>query len=393
MCTPFTTTKSIQSIHDSFNIENISISSINDNPQQMGNNSLNKENTDPYKLLKSIKISNINRLIIGQLNINSLRNKFEALKLIMKGNLDILIITETKLDETFPKIQFCIDGYAPPFRVDRTKYGGGVIIYVREDIPSKKLVDHTPHINFEGIFFEINLKNRKWLVFGGYNPNKNNIINFVNHMGPILDFYMPKYDNFLLLGDFNSEMSEDPMINFCETYNLSNLIKEPTCFKNPHNPSTIDLILTNRPRSFLHSTTVETGLSDHHKLTITVLKSFFQKQAPITISYRDYKNFNQPIFRNEILKEIYNVHKGKVNYETFENIIVRLLNIYAPIKKRYVRANNSPFMNKTLSKAIMTRSRLRNKFIKNPTQENKINYTKFRNYCTGLSRKEKNILL
>ena len=129
---------------------------------------------------------------------------------------------------------------------------------------------------------------------------------------------MPKYDHFLLLGDFNSEMKDDPMINFCETYNLSNLIKEPTCFKNPHNPSTIDLILTKRASSFQHSTTVETGLSDHHKLTITVLKSFIQKQAPITIAYRDYKNFNHPLFRNELLKEIYNAHKGKANYRTFE---------------------------------------------------------------------------
>ena len=67
------------------------------------------------------------------------------------------------------------------------------------------------------------------------------------------------------------------MINFCETDNLSNLIKEPTCFKNPHNPSAIDLILTNRPRSS-------------------------QKPAPITIAYRDDKNFIQPLFRNELLK-------------------------------------------------------------------------------------------
>ena len=79
-------------------------------------------------------------------------------------------------------------GYAPPFRDDRTSNGGGVIIYVREDIPGKELVDHTPHIKYEGIFFEINLKKRKWLVFGGYHPKKNNIINFVNHVGPILDF-------------------------------------------------------------------------------------------------------------------------------------------------------------------------------------------------------------
>ena len=55
---------------------------------------------------------------------------------------------------------------------------------------------------------------------------------------------MPKYDNFLILGDFNSEMSEDAMRDFSETYNLSNLINERTCFKNLCNPSLIDLILT-----------------------------------------------------------------------------------------------------------------------------------------------------
>ena len=89
---------------------------------------------------------------------------------------------------------------------------------------------------------------------------------------------MSKYENFLLLGDFNSEMSESVMIDFCAIYNLINLIKEPTCFKNVENPSTIDLILTNRGRRFQNIMTIETGLSDHHKLTITVMKSLFQKQ-------------------------------------------------------------------------------------------------------------------
>ena len=91
---------------------------------------------------------------------------------------------------------------------------------------------------------------------------------------------MQKYDNFLLLGDFNSEIHETAMKEFTDTYNLSNLIKEHTCFKNPLNPSLIDLILTNRPRSFQNSQTVETGLSDHHKLTITVMRAFIPNQAP-----------------------------------------------------------------------------------------------------------------
>ena len=121
---------------------------------------INDKNMDPYKLLKSIKVSNINHLIIGQVNIDSLRNKIEAFKLIMNINVDILVVTESKLDETFPKKQFCFNGYAPPFRLDRTINGGGVIIYVREDIPSKELTEHPYPINFKGIIFEINLKKK-----------------------------------------------------------------------------------------------------------------------------------------------------------------------------------------------------------------------------------------
>ena len=303
--------------------------------------------------------------------------------------MDILIITETKLDDSFPINQFIINGYSPPFRADRNKNGGGIIIYVRDDIPCRELNDHPSPKNVEGIFLEINLRRSKWLLFGGYNFSKNNTRNFVNQVGQILDLYISKYENLLLLGDFNSEMSEERMKDFSETYDLKNLIKEPTCSKSIDNPSLIDLILTNKWRCFQNSTVVETGLSDHHKLTITVMRCFFKKQPPITITYRDYKNFNPQLFRNELLKELYNVHKGKIDYETFEEIVVRLLSIFAPIKERYIRANNSPFMNKTLSKAVMTRSRLRNKFTKNPTPENKSNYTKYRNYCTGLFRKIK----
>ena len=86
--------------------------------------------------------------------------------------------------------------------------------------------------NSEGIFLELNLRNKKWSIFGGYNPNKKNIVKFLKD----IDFYMPKYDNFILLGDFNSEMSENAMREFCDTYNLKNLVNELTCFKNPQNP-------------------------------------------------------------------------------------------------------------------------------------------------------------
>ena len=86
------------------------------------------------------------------------------------------------------------------------------------------------------------------------------------------------------------------MKDFCETYDLENLITDPTCFKNPDNPSSIDVMLTNRVNSFQNSMTIETGLSDHHKMTTSVLKIYFKKKEPVKINYRCYKNYQRGKF-------------------------------------------------------------------------------------------------
>ena len=96
-------------------------------------NSNDTEIKDPQSFLKDIRINNINRLIIGQLNINSLRNKFEQQSTMINGNIDIFMISETKLEGTFPVVQFSLQGFCCPCRFDRNRSGGGI----REDIPSK----------------------------------------------------------------------------------------------------------------------------------------------------------------------------------------------------------------------------------------------------------------
>ena len=90
-------------------------------------------------------------------------------------------------------------------------------------------------------------------------------------------------------------MTESAMENFCGTYRLHNLIK------NPNKPSCIDLLLTNFPKSFLKSKTLETGLSDFHKLTLTVLKIHYKKQKLLVVTCRNYKNFSNESFRTELL--------------------------------------------------------------------------------------------
>ena len=78
-----------------------------------------KEDVDAGLILKNMRLSNKSNLLIAHLNINSIRNKLEALKCLISRNIVILIIAETKIDETFPTNQFLIDGYMPPLRADR----------------------------------------------------------------------------------------------------------------------------------------------------------------------------------------------------------------------------------------------------------------------------------
>ena len=77
--------------------------------------------------------------------------------------------------------------------------------------------------------------------------------------------------------------------NFMELYDLKNLVKEKTCFKSVQNPSCVDLFLTNCNRSFQHTSVVSTGISDCHKMIVTVLKATFKKAKPKEQSRRNYE--------------------------------------------------------------------------------------------------------
>ena len=109
----------------------------------------------------------MNKVIIGNLNINAIRNKFEQLK---ETVLEILVVTETKLDETFLESLFLMDGFSKPYRLDRNKNGGGVMIFIRDTISSKILEKHIFPNDVESIFVELNFRKCKWLLYGTYQP-------------------------------------------------------------------------------------------------------------------------------------------------------------------------------------------------------------------------------
>ena len=195
----------------------------------------------------------------------------------------------------------------------------------------------------------------------------------------------------LILGDFNVGIEEANMQSFCESDILNSLIKQPTCYKNPDKPTCIDLILTNVPRMFQSTCVIETGLSDFHLMTVTVMRKTFKKLSPRIISYRSYKDFSNETFRdclvNNLPNEIFSNNDNGL--EKFCKTTMDTLNLFAPIKKKYARGNQMPFMTKDLSKEMMTRSRLRNKHLKDKTEENRLLYTQQKNKCVSLLRKTK----
>ena len=115
-----------------------------------------------------------------------------------------------------------------------------------------------------------------------------------------MDNYSSKYDNFILLGDLNSEPNVSAVIDLCKIYSYKNLIKDNTFLKNLEKPICIDLTITNRSKCFQISLTLETGLSNFHKITLTVMKVFYRKQKPTIITYRSNKHFSNEVFMADV---------------------------------------------------------------------------------------------
>ena len=152
-------------------------------------------------------------------------------------------------------------------------------------------------------------------------------------------------------------------------------LKEKTSFKNISNPSCIDLFLTNSALFFEHTETVSTGLSDFHKLVLTVLKT-----APKVNQANSLQKFNKfdSLKFNVDLKNAF-AHEKIESCIKFDQVFMKVLNRHSSLKRKILRANHSSYMSKTLRKAIMRRSYLEKKYLKKkqisilePTKSRKI---------------------
>ena len=89
--------------------------------------------------MSKLRAKNSERIIIAQININGIERKFQSLVSMIKDKVDIIMISETKVDDAFPYSQFEIAGYSSPFRLDRNSYGGGIMLFFPDYLQCRKL--------------------------------------------------------------------------------------------------------------------------------------------------------------------------------------------------------------------------------------------------------------
>ena len=140
----------------------------------------------------------------------------------------------------------------------------------------------------------------------------------------IKDHFTKLFDNYIAIGDFNLEPNDITLKHFLDSNGLYNLLKGHGCFKGKI--SLLDLILTNRNFSFKNTQLFETGLSDHHHMVYTMLKTTFQKSEPKQLICRDFINFNFESFKNDLLENMVTCDRS---YDKFNENFTTVLNKHA----------------------------------------------------------------
>ena len=175
---------------------------------------------------------------------NSVSSKFYQLKCLLQEKVDILVLTESKLDSSLSTNQFLDEGYSNLIEtgLERNRNGGGIFLCIREDIPCKELKLHGHPHDIEEIFVEVNLRKTKWLLSATYHPLSQVAEDFFSEVDKGLEKYSQIFSKFLLIGDFNSDESEPVLAQFLQHYNAVNIIRENTYYKSNNNPIILVII-------------------------------------------------------------------------------------------------------------------------------------------------------
>ena len=333
----------------------------------------------------------ISNFIFAHLNINSYRYKYISLHdILAKKHVDYLAISESKLDASFPSAQLPADDFSL-YRQDVSSSSGGLLIYVRADLPHRRL--NYAEINehgFESLCMEITVGKTTIVVACIYKHPKLKNDAFKCYLSNMADSLFRTHSDLVFLGDMNCCPSKSTTIQyFCEIYGLTNLITEPTCHKGDVS-TLLDVILVTNPRRYLGTLNSECNISDFHNIIGAATRRFALSLKPQTIIYRSYKSFNDADFLFDLQCapfHVMNIFDDADDMAWYTSTLISdVIDSHAPVKSKFVKRQSVPYMNSGLRKALYSRNMARNKFRifgKKYWEENR----RLRNHVVSLRKK------
>ena len=226
-------------------------------------------------------------------------------------------------------------------------------LYVRSDIPHRRRHDLENIIDssatgLEIIIIETTLREKeRWIYIVGYKPPGIKDTAVYDVLSTMCDLILQESENVVILGDYNCDfMVDNPLKDICETFDLQNLVNDPTCFKNQKG-SVIDLCLESNPSRFKKALNLKCWLSDWHNFICVTTKLFALQQKPSVIMYRSFKIFIDGYFICDLfhLLESLNFDESDgINtcFQTFIDCLNDIVNFHAPLKTKTIRKNNVP---------------------------------------------------
>ena len=309
-------------------------------------------------------------------------------------SFDVITINETRLDESFNDRDVRISGY-DIIRRDRNRHGGGVAIYIRNNIPYIQRHDLLVQ-DLEKICVEIKKpKSKLFLISTWYRP-PNSPIELFEKFENNLHLMENENKDLVITGDFNCDLlstNKDArtkkLTDLLDIYQLQQHIQIPT--RTTLNSKTlIDLMITKvEDTKTIDSGVIDLGISDHN-LVYICRKVSIPKQPPKIVETRQFKNFNTTAFQHD-LQETFKTYSFTAEPNTawneWKTIFLDVANTHAPIKTRRVKSAHAPWLTDQIKSLSYQRDDLKKKAVRLNSEYYHKAYKKCRNQVTKLIKK------
>ena len=250
-----------------------------------------------------------------------------------------------------------------------TSSSGGLLVYVRADLPHRRLKHAEINENgFESLCMEVTVGKVKTVLICVYKHPFMKDAPFKSYMSLIADTLFKTHNNLVFLGDMNCCPTKSSAIkDLCKLYDLTNLIKEPTCHTGKE-PTILGVILVTNRNIYFGVLNTQCCVSDFHNIIGAATRRFAPSQKPQTILYRSYKHFNDVDFLYDLQSapfHVIEIFDDADDMAWYTSTLIRsVIDSHAPVKSKLVKRQSVPYMKSLLRKAIYSRNMARNKFRK-----------------------------